>query len=82
MKIFVAEGDVAFLTYSGYLAPSSEKPALALRGWSKSVLDLSDAVVKIVNNRLRGIKDGVAPLNSDGIVPENCLPQSIPRWYG
>lgn len=79
VKIFVAEGDVAFLTYSGYLAPSSEKPALALRGWSKSVLDLSDAVVKIVKERLAGIEDGVAPLGSNGLVPDDYLPDIPPE---
>lgn len=72
-KISVSEGDVAFLTYSGYVSPSSEKPT-SVRGWSKSVLDLSDAVVKIVKERLAGIEDGVAPLGSNGLVPEDYLP--------
>lgn len=71
-KISVAEGDVAFLTYSGYVSPSSVKATVP--GWSKSVLDLSDAVVKIVKERLAGIEDGVAPLDSNGLVPEDYLP--------
>lgn len=72
-KISVAEGDVAFLTYGGYVSPSSEQP-ISVLGWSKSVLDLSAAVVKIVKERLSGIEDGVAPLGSNGLVPEDYLP--------
>ena len=72
-KISVAEGDVAFLTYRGYLSPSSEKPT-SVPGWSKSVLDLSDAVVRITKERLAGIEGGVAPLNREGVVPMDYLP--------
>lgn len=73
VKISVAEGEVAFIMYHDGSKHVTNKP-LIIRGWSKSVLDLSDAVVKIVNDRLRGIEDGVAPLDSDGIVPESYLP--------
>ena len=70
-KISVSEGEVTFLLYNAYTA-------LAVKGWVKITLDLTDAVVKSVNERLRGIEDGVAPLGSDGIVPISYLPTINP----
>lgn len=70
-KISVSEGEVTFLLYNAYTAS-------AVKGWVKITLDLTDAVVKSVNERLRGIEDGVAPLGSDGIVPDSYLPTINP----
>lgn len=75
IKLSVAEGEVAFLMYDGYKLSSEIGSA---KGWTKTTLDLSDAVVKIVKERLSGIEDGVAPLNSDGIVPDSYLPPINP----
>ena len=75
IKLSVAEGEVAFLMYNGY----TSSPEIGMvKGWTKTTLDLSDAVVKIVKERLAGIEDGVAPLDSDGIVPDSYLPPVNP----
>lgn len=76
IKLSVAEGEVAFLMYDGY---TSSSEIGMVKGWTKTTLDLSDAVVKIVKERLAGIEDGVAPLGRDGHVPDDFLPDIAPE---
>ena len=68
VAIELADGEVALLFKQNY-----DKSQVV--GWGKSVLSISDAVEAIVKDRLVGVEGGVAPLNREGVVPLDFLPE-------
>ena len=68
VAIELADGEVALLFKQNY-----DKSQVV--GWGKSVLNISDAVEAIVKDRLAGVEGGVAPLNREGVVPLDFLPE-------
>lgn len=67
VQIELSEGESAYLMYDGYKGNAI--------GWHKEPFDLSDVVCGIVKKQLRGVEDGVAPLEHDGLISFDYLPE-------
>lgn len=70
----VDEGEVALLTYDGY-SGTTDGESLSHKGWVKRPLDLWTAA-KYRLDGLVGSSDGIAGLDTDGVVPLSQLPVS------
>jgi hypothetical protein len=71
-QITLSEGQSVLLLYDGY--PTGAGEAKAVGGWHSVSVDFSDVVEGIVKDKLRGIEQGVAPLDGSGVVPMDYLP--------
>lgn len=75
VTISVSDGEIAFLMYDGYPSANLDLGAPPnVVGWYKVRLDISSAVETAVKNRLSGVKNGVAPLDEQEVVPMDYLP--------
>ena len=67
-SLSVSDGEIAILMFDG------TNTAREVKAWRKVTINITEAVRKIVNDNMRGVEDGVAPLNREGVVPMDYLP--------
>lgn len=67
-SLSVSDGEIAILMFDG------TNTAREVKAWRKVTINSTEAVRKIVNDNMRGVEDGVAPLNREGVVPMDYLP--------